>query len=136
MKLLVLSFFISLGLSANPPQLISIKNASIKAMPPQSSVSAAYMEINNQGDEVSLVKVESDLSKNTEMHTVDMSGGKMKMRQVKEINLPSKKSVFLRPGSLHIMLINLKRDLIKGEKGKITFTFSNGQYITETIAIQ
>lgn len=90
--------------------------------------SAVFLEIfSHQGDE--LLSAECDLAEKVELHnhfhkTID---GKevMEMRPVDKIELPKEKWVSLKQGGLHVMLIGLKKDIVKGDEVKLTLKFKN-----------
>jgi len=50
----------------------------------------------------------------------------MKMRQVKEIAVKAGGQAELKPGSYHVMLIDLKAPLKEGETVPLTLTFDDG----------
>ena len=50
----------------------------------------------------------------------------MKMRPVAAIEIPAKGEAVLKPGSLHVMLIDLKVSLKEGEIVPLTFSFDDG----------
>jgi copper(I)-binding protein len=52
-----------------------------------------------------------------------MDGGVAKMRRVDAINVPGGKSVVLKPGGYHLMLIDLKQPLKEGDHFKISLQF-------------
>ena len=54
-------------------------------------------------------------------------GDVMKMRQVDHITLAAKETTELKPGSLHIMLFDLKKPLNEGDEIEVTVTYDNGQ---------
>ncbi len=99
---------------------IEVKDAWVREVPPTSKMSAAYMVIENKGDEADrLVDASNNASKITEIHET-VEG---KMRRVKAIEVPAGKSVELKPGGYHIMLINLEKPLKEGDKVDITLKF-------------
>jgi copper(I)-binding protein len=51
-----------------------------------------------------------------------LEDGVMKMRPLERIELPAGTAVKLAPGGLHIMLIDLKQPLQRGEKVPVTLT--------------
>jgi copper(I)-binding protein len=51
-----------------------------------------------------------------EIHEMKMDGNVMRMRAMPTLELPAGKPVELRPGGLHVMLMDLKRVLQPGEK--------------------
>ncbi len=85
----------------------------------------AYMTLVNRGDEPDrLQSVRSEVAKRVELHTRVMEGGVLKMRPLKGgLPLPPGKTIVLRPGDLHIMLVDLKKPLQEGEQIPITLVF-------------
>lgn len=88
---------------------------------------AAFMVISNNGKESDrLVKASADVSEVVELHTHLMEDGVMKMRKIDGIDVDPGAPAVLKPGSLHIMLINLKAPLKEGSKFPLTLTFQKG----------
>ncbi|HNF25331.1 MAG TPA: copper chaperone PCu(A)C [Leptospiraceae bacterium] len=81
---------------------------------------------NNSREEISLASAESDISKIVELHETVMEKEVMKMNRLESIRIPAGSSVQLKPGSLHIMFIGLKKDIKEGEDVKIVLNFSGG----------
>lgn len=124
----------ALTLSASALAEVNIDQPYARAVPPGQPNSAAFMTLKNNSDtEVSLVSASSSISNVAELHTHTNENGVMKMRQIAEINLKANQQVELKPGGLHIMLIGLKQNLVKGETVDLTLTFSDGS--TETLDI-
>lgn len=85
---------------------------------------AMYLTISNSGDAPDrLVKASGDIAKSIELHTVIKNGDVMQMRPVEAIDVPAKGSVKLMPGSFHVMLIGLNRELKLGDTFDITLQF-------------
>lgn len=115
----------STGLMAD--SAIQITDPYVRAVPPGTPNSAAFMVIRNGSDsDTALVSAESNASKVVELHTHVMDEGMMKMRQVAQIDLPAGQDVALEPGGLHIMLIGLNSDLTPGQKVDLTLKFADG----------
>ena len=87
--------------------------------------SAAYLSITNHGAmDDQLLAVESSLARKTELHTMEVTNGVMKMRQIDGgIAIPAGKTIQLAPGRLHVMLIGLKAPLNDGENYQMTLVF-------------
>lgn len=84
---------------------------------------AAYMTIDNPSlTKDKLLKVECTDTNFTELHDHINEGGIMKMRPVEAIIVETP-TVELKPGSLHIMLMGLKKELKAGETVKMRLTF-------------
>lgn len=85
---------------------------------------AVFAKILNNSDKAdTLYAVESGLSKVVEIHESYEKDGKMKMRKIDYLVVPAKKTVEMKPGGLHIMLIKLKQDIKKGDKHDLVFKF-------------
>lgn len=69
-----------------------------------------------------LVSAECNVATSTELHDHINDNGVMRMRPVKDVEIKDGEVTF-KPGSLHVMLMGLKQDLIEGEKIKIRLNF-------------
>jgi periplasmic copper chaperone A len=98
-------------------------------------VTGAFMQIMNTGEEADkLVSASSDVAMMVEVHETTMINDMMQMRHVEDgIDIPAGEMIELKPGSYHIMLMNLNRDIVPGEAVLITLTFESG--LEQTIAV-
>jgi copper(I)-binding protein len=111
-------------------EVFSIENAHVRATPPHSKNSAAFMEIhNNSALSQKLIAASSDIAERVELHSHIMSDGMMKMRQVDAIDVDANGTAILRPGSFHVMFLGLKSPLVEGESVKIQLYFDNGDEV-------
>lgn len=118
MRKLVLALSLAGVVYAQPK--IEVKNAWVREVPPVSSMSAAYMIIENKGDKPDkLLSASTNIAKTVEIH--ETLGGKM--RRVKALEIPPGKSVELKPGGYHLMLINLVQKPKEGQKVELTLKF-------------
>ena len=123
----VITLIAALTLSASAFAEVKVDQPYARAVPPGQPNSAAFMSLKNNSDtEVSLVSASSSVSKVAELHAHTNENGVMKMRQVPQITLKGNQQVELKPGGLHIMLIGLKQNLVKGETVDLTLNFSDG----------
>ena len=60
------------------------------------------------------------------MHITVREGDVMKMREVKGFDVPAKGSFELKPGGAHLMLMELKRPIKKGERVPLTLKLEKG----------
>lgn len=115
----------SLTLSAQQ-QLLEFGDSWIRQMPPGSPTLAAYMKITNPGEiEIKIKGVSSTVSKLTELHEVSMENDLMQMRHLSELIIQPGQSVELKPGSMHLMLINVSQPLHEGDEVEIEFELDN-----------
>ncbi len=105
---------------------IAVSDAFVRLPPPGQSISAAFLTLSNSGDAKKLVKADSPVANNVELHNHIHDGGVMRMRQVTAIDIPAKGKVVLQPGGYHVMLIGLKAPLQDGQKVPLTLTFDDG----------
>ncbi len=96
-----------------------------RTTPPGAPVAGGFLRITNNGKETDiLIGGKTDFSGAVEVHEMPMIDGVMKMRQLEGgLEIPPGETVELKPGSFHIMFIDLKEQMIKGEKHKGTLTF-------------
>ncbi|MCP5077922.1 MAG: copper chaperone PCu(A)C [Psychromonas sp.] len=108
----------------------NIEDAFVRATPPHTVNSAAFMKISNSSDKpLALVAASSDIAERVELHSHTMSDGMMKMRQIDEVTIDANATVELKPGSFHIMFFGLKAPLVEGEDVKLKLHFNNGDEI-------
>lgn len=106
---------------------ITVRDAYIRLAPPGAMATGAFMVIRNAGpSEVRIVKAANPASRVTELHTHLNEDGVMKMRQVKDIPVPPGGEAVLKPGGLHVMLIEMKSPLKEGDTVPITLGLDDG----------
>lgn len=105
---------------------VIINEARVRATVPGQKTAAVFMEILSSKNGA-LTKVETKIAK-AELHEMKMQDDVMKMRPVEEIVFKANQPLFLRPGGLHIMLLDLKKSLKVGGKVhlKLTFKYADG----------
>lgn len=109
---------------------VSVKEPFVRLAPPNAPATGAFMVIRNSGDKaVKLVKADNPASRVTELHNHINEGGVMKMRPVPAIEIPANGEAVLKPGSLHVMLIDLKKPMNEGDNVPITLEFDDGSRI-------
>ena len=113
--------------AAGAADQIAVSDAYIRQAPPGAMATGAFMTIRNAGPaEVRIVKAANPASRITELHTHLNEAGIMKMRQVKDIPVPPGGEAVLKPGGLHVMLIDLKSPLKEGDLVPITLGLDDG----------
>ena len=65
-----------------------------------------------------------------------MDGNVMKMRAIPSLELPAGKSVDLKPGGYHVMLMDLKKELKVGEIVPATLVIEGADKKRETIEVK
>ena len=125
--MLAAGLLFSAGVLAGAADNVSVQDPYVRLAPPNAAATAAFMVIRNTGDkDVKVVKADNPISKATELHTHLNEGGVMKMRPVPAIEIKAKGEAVLKPGGLHVMMIDLKAPLKEGDSVPITRTFDDG----------
>lgn len=113
--------------AAGSADQIMVSDAYVRQAPPGAPATGAFMRLRNSGNSlVKLIKADNPASQLTELHTHLHEGGVMKMRPVKDIPIPPGGEAILKPGGLHIMLIDMKQPLVDGDQLPITLNFDDG----------
>lgn len=100
---------------------------------------AAYVELSvsvNVRESVRLLGASTPLAGTTELHQMMMDGGVMKMRRLSFLELPAGKTLALRPGSYHFMLLDLKRPLQPGEHIPLSLYFESSDKRKFSLEVQ
>ncbi len=114
-------------------QSLTVEEARVRAVPPGSPTTAAFMELTNPSEtDLALVGGTSPLAGSLELHNHVMVDGVMQMRRVEAIPVPAGETVRLAPGGWHLMLFELARTPVEGERVELTLTLDNG----ETLAVE
>ena len=106
---------------------VTVIDPYVRAVPPGQTVSAAFMQFENtSGTMIAVVNASSPVSQVVELHTHTHENGMMKMRRVEKIDIPANGKTVLKPGGLHIMLIDLHEPLKLDQKVPVTLEFKDG----------
>jgi copper(I)-binding protein len=117
---------------------IEIGHPWTRATPKGATVAGGYMTIANKGRAPDkLIGGSSAVAARFEVHRTVMEGGVMKMRPVEGgLEIKPGEKVELKPGSFHIMLMDLKQPLQKGERVKGTLEFEHAGKIEIEYAVE
>ena len=127
LSLLAAGLMVSLGALAGAADSVTVQDPYVRLAPPNAPATGAFMVIRNGGDkDVKVVSASNPASKVTELHTHLNEGGVMKMRPVPAIEVKAKGEAVLKPGGLHVMLIDLKAPMKEGDVVPITLSFDDG----------
>lgn len=126
-SLLAAGLIFSAGVLAGAADQVTVQDPYVRLAPPNAPATGAFMVIKNNGDsDIKVLKADNPASRVTELHTHINEGGVMKMRPVPAIEIKAKGEAVLKPGSLHVMLIDLKAPMKEGDVVPITLGFSDG----------
>ena len=98
---------------------VTVKESWVRGTTPAQKATGAFMEITSS-EAASLLSASSPVAGVVEIHTLKMEDGVMKMRAIPKLDLPAGKGVKLAPGGNHVMLMDLKQQMKKGDVVPIT----------------
>ena len=102
-----------------------------------SATSAVYMEIaNNTRNPDRIVGVLTDVARSAELHVSRVESGIMFMEPQDDIVLPPNGILELKPGSYHVMLVGLNRNLNPGDTFTLIVRFRGAPDMTATVEVR
>ena len=99
----------------------------IKKIIANNNITAGYIKIENKNEKNErLISVESNFSKRTELHYMNIKNDIMIMKHLEDgVLIKSKSKINLKPRSFHIMFIDLTKSFNKTSYQKVKFNFEN-----------
>ena len=109
-----------------------------RATPKGADVAGGFLTIQNNGAvDDRLVEITVDGVRRTELHEMANSNGMMTMRPLADgIVLPAGKTVELKPGGFHAMMMGLASPLLEGDRIKATLRFEKAGTIEIEFSVE
>lgn len=109
-----------------------------RATPPSAKVGAGYLSIANQGSVPDrLIAASSPAAGRVEIHEMRVESGVMRMRELPQgLAVPAGQRVDLKPGGLHLMLMDLAAPLREGGMVPVTLTFERAGRLQVDLKIE
>ena len=143
MKLISLFAGVALGLACLATQAQEFKLGPINIAHPYARATSSgqpmgggFLKLENSGADDTLLSASAEVAKAVELHLMSMEGDVMRMRQVQAIALPAGKTVELKPGGLHIMLMGLKAPLRAGDSFPLKLKFEKAGEVTVSMTVE
>jgi periplasmic copper chaperone A len=95
------------------------------------TMSAAFMTLDNEGgDELRVVSASADVAGMVQLHEMAMVEGASVMREIPDgIVLAPGRGQLLQPGGMHVMLMDLKTELVAGDEVELTLELADGSLV-------
>ena len=117
-------------------QTVDVKDAWVRTSVPGQKATGAYMKLTAK-DGANLVAASSPVAGVTEVHEMKMEGDVMKMKAVAGgLDLPAGKTVELKPGGYHVMLMDLKAALPKDSTIPLTLVFKDAKGVESRLELK
>ena len=132
------AFAASLITLASLPALAqtTVKDAWVRGTVAQQKATGAFFSITSAAGG-KLVSVSSPAAGVVEIHEMKMDGSTMQMRALPNgLDLPAGKAVELKPGGLHVMMMDLKAPLAAGQTIAVTLVVEGKDGKKETITVK
>jgi len=98
---------------------------------------AVYLTLHNhtaEGDE--LVGASSNVADVVEIHKSKMEGDVMQMSMISSLPIAADEEIIFTPGVLHLMLVNIKQELVLGEHIGVILHFKNHEDIVVEVHVE
>jgi copper(I)-binding protein len=117
-------------------QNVTVTDAWARATVQGQKATGAFMKITAKND-AKLVGVSSPIAGVAEIHEMKMEKDVMKMAALPNgLDLPAGKTVELKPGSYHVMLMDLKAPLAKDTTVPLTLTLQDAKGAKSTVGLK
>ena len=117
------------------PQFVTVSAAWARATPPGMAVAAVYLTLSGGPRADRLVGAATPRAAMAQIHVVSEAAGMARMRPTEGVDVPAHKSVALAPQGTHIMLMDLPRPLVAGERFPLALQFQQAGRIDVSVEV-
>jgi hypothetical protein len=142
-KSIFILFLLCLSMIAKAQQPVthnglSLTNAWLREPPRAAKVAGGFITItNNTSNNDRLLSATAPFANRTEVHEMAHENGVMRMRELpKGIEVKAGETLTLKPGSFHLMFMDLKTAPKTGEKQKIELIFEKAGKVTLDFSVE
>jgi len=136
MKLKALALIAALACGTVYAQTVEIRDAWARATVKGQTATGAFMKITAK-DGAKLISVSSPAAGVAQVHEMKMEGDVMKMRAVEGgLDLPAGKTVELKSGGYHVMLMDLKAPLAKDSTLPLTLVVKDAKGVESKVELK
>jgi copper(I)-binding protein len=115
-------------------QAVQVKDAWVRPTVAGQKSSGAYMKLTAKSTQ-RLVGISTPVAGVAEVHEMKMEGDVMKMRALPTLDLPAGKTVELKSGGYHVMLMDLKQPLAAGGTVPLTLLFKDAKGVESKLTL-
>lgn len=134
-KTSVLSWLLLAATSASAQtSAVKVDNAWVRTTVKGQQSTGAFMAL-TAPTAMKLVSVTTPAAGIVEVHEMKMDGDIMRMREILQLELPAGQTVELKPGGLHVMMMDLKQPLPKGAKVPFTLVFKDAKGVDSQLNV-
>ena len=134
-SLISMAALVALFCGTAQAQTVEVKDAWVRTTVPGQRATGAFMKITAK-EGTRLVGASTPAAGVAEVHEMKMDGDVMKMRAVPVLELPAGKTVELKPGGFHVMLMDLKAALPKDSTVPLTLLFKDAKGVESRLELK
>jgi periplasmic copper chaperone A len=136
MKIKLALIALSLACTSLWAQTVSVSDAWVRSSMAGQGATGAFMKLQSK-EGAKLVGASTPAAGVVQVHQMAMQGDVMKMSPVAYLDLPAGQVVELKPGSYHVMLMDLKKPLVPDTDIEMTLNFQDaaGKAFSETVKV-
>ncbi|MCI0553806.1 MAG: copper chaperone PCu(A)C, partial [Anaerolineae bacterium] len=137
-RILIVIFALTLLLSAcTSEEGITVHNAWMRPTAQGENGAVYFVLHNNSGEADELVGASSSIAESVEIHESSMAEGTdvMQMNRAFSVPLDKGSEVAFEPGGLHVMLVNVSRELMVGETFEVTLHFKSHADLSVNVSV-
>ncbi|MDO8904237.1 MAG: copper chaperone PCu(A)C [Hydrogenophaga sp.] len=114
---------------------VTVKDAWVRATVAQQKATGAFMQLTAKAD-TKVVEASSSIAGVVEIHEMAMEKDVMRMRAMPALDLPAGKTVELKPGGYHVMLMDLKGPVKEGDVVSLLLVLEGKDGQRETLEVK
>lgn len=135
MKQLITGALVLAASAAFAQAPVRVKDPWVRSTVPGQQGTGAFMKL-TASEAMQLVGVSTPVAGTAEVHEMKMEGDVMRMRAVPKLDLPAGRTVELKPGGYHVMLMDLKQPLPPGSSVPLTLLLRDGQSVERKLELK
>jgi copper(I)-binding protein len=124
MKKLIISGLLAITATAWAQTTVKVEDAWVRGTVSTQKATGAFMRLTSTAN-ARLVAAQSPVAGVVEIHEMAMENDIMKMRQIPGLDLAAGRTLELKPGGYHVMLMDLKQPLKGGDSVPLTLVFED-----------
>ncbi len=125
MKKLFITGLLALTTAAWAQTTVKVEDAWVRGTVATQKATGAFMRLTPSAN-ARLVEARSPVAGVVEIHEMAMENDVMRTRQVPGLDLAAGRTLELKPGGYHVMLMDLKQPLKAGDSVPLTLVFEDG----------
>lgn len=134
MKKLLITSLMALSVQAWAQTTVKVEDAWVRGTVATQKASGAFMRLTPSAN-TRLVGVRSPVAGVVEIHEMAMENDVMKMREVPGLDLAAGRTMELKPGGYHVMLMDLKKEIPVGSSVPLQLKFEDAQGKTSVLSL-